>query len=172
MQRIIIYFSKNGENIVNKEIKDLTIGNTKVVAKTIRQLVDSDILEIKLQEPYSHNYCACSKQASEDLRKKKDLQLVEVTKDLTKYDVVYLGYPNYCNGLPRPVTVFLKQTDLSNKIIKPFCTHEGDELGKSIQEIQKLCPNTKILSGLAIQGIEIYDIEVVKKKLNNWINKF
>lgn len=34
----------------------------------------------------------------------------------------------------------------------PFCTHEGSGMGNSERDIKKLCPNAKVLPGLAIRG--------------------
>jgi hypothetical protein len=41
---------------------------------------------------------------------------------------------------------------LQVKTIVPFCTHEGSGLGSSEIDIRKLCPNAKVLPGIAIRG--------------------
>ena len=50
------------------------------------------------------------------------------------------------------VFTFLESYDFSGKTIVPYCTHEGSGMGSSERDIKKLCPNAKVLSGLAIQG--------------------
>lgn len=41
------------------------------------------------------------------------------------------------------IRTFLTQNDLSGKVIKPFATNAG-WLGKTFNEIKKLCPNSKV----------------------------
>jgi flavodoxin len=71
------------------------------------------------------------------------------------YDVVYLGYPNWWNTFPMAVFTFLESYNFSGKTIIPFCTHEGSGLGRSEQDIKKLCPNAKVFTGIAIYGSKV-----------------
>lgn len=41
------------------------------------------------------------------------------------------------------------------KTIRPFCTHEGSGLGRSEQDICRLCPDATVEPGLAIYGTRI-----------------
>lgn len=52
--------------------------------------------------------------------------------------------------------------------IIPFCTHEGSALGHSESYIKKLCPDSKVLSELAIRGSSVHGSE---KDISRWINK-
>ena len=63
-----------------------------------------------------------------------------------------IGYPNWWGTIPRPVVTFLSEYDLSNKTIAPFCTNEGSQLGRSVEDIKKLCPKSTVLSGIALRG--------------------
>lgn len=64
------------------------------------------------------------------------------------------------------VFTFLEHFDFGNKIIKPFCTHEGSGMGSSINDIKKLCPNAKVEKGLAIHG---GSVERSQKDIENWV---
>jgi flavodoxin len=54
--------------------------------------------------------------------------------------------------MPMAVFTFLESYDFSGKTIIPYCTHEGSGLGQSVKDIKKLCPNSRVLDGLAIKG--------------------
>lgn len=53
------------------------------------------------------------------------------------------------------IRTFLTENDLSGKTIKPFATNAG-WLGHTFQEIQKLCPNSKVEKGMNIVFTENY----------------
>ncbi|WP_416274232.1 hypothetical protein [Ligilactobacillus ruminis] len=42
--------------------------------------------------------------------------------------------------MPMPVLSFLENIDTSDKIIRPFCTHEGNGLGNSLRWLKHSCP--------------------------------
>jgi len=68
------------------------------------------------------------------------------------YNVIYLGYPNWWNTFPMAVFTFLESYNFSGKTIIPFCTHEGSGMGRSENDIKKLCPDTTVLPGFAVYG--------------------
>lgn len=169
MKSIVIYFSRDGENYVNGEIKTLKIGNTKVVSEKLQKLMGADTFEIKQKKPYPNNYNECIKVAREDLKRNNRPELLETIDNLDDYDVIYLGYPNYWGVMPMVMWTFLESLDFTGKIIKPFCTHEGSGLGRSMKKIEECCTNAKVLEGLAIYGAEVNSSDEL---LETWINKF
>ena len=58
----------------------------------------------------------------------------------------------------------LENVNLDNKIIKPFCSHEGSGFGRSIEDIKRLCPNSKIE-----KGIDIHGSTIMEEKMKEWI---
>ena len=92
---------------------------------------------------------------------------------MADYDVIYLGYPNWWGTFPMAVFTFLESYDFTGKTIVPFCTHEGSGLGSSERDIKQLCPNAKILSGIAIRGGSVLSADnIVQSWLKNrkWNN--
>ena len=65
------------------------------------------------------------------------------------------------------VFAFLESYDFSGKTIIPYCTHEGSGMGSSERDIKKLCPNAKVMSGLAIKGgsVKSADGAIIKAKI-------
>ena len=93
-------------------------------------------------------------------------------EDITSYDIVYLGYPNWGNDAPMPVYTFLESHNLDGKQIFPFVTHEGSGIGNSVNALKEVFPNLVFNEGLAIYGhIAQNDASFVEKAVRNWLNK-
>lgn len=166
VKSIVIYFSRAGYNYVNGQIKKLTIGNVEIIANKIAKLTNSDTFKIEQVYPYSKDYSECIDEAKNDQRNDARPELKNYPQNLEKYDVIYLGYPNYWGTMPMPVFTLLEKAKLTNKIIKPFCSHEGSGLGRSKEDIKKLCPEAKVEKAIAIHGANY-----IEEELENWIIK-
>lgn len=143
-------------------------GNTRVVANRIHETAGGGIFEIIPVNPYPTDYNAVVKQARKELDQNYMPPLKIKARDINSYDLVFIGYPNWWGTIPRPVAAFLSEYDLSGKTIAPFCTHEGSGLGRSVSDIEKLCPRSTVLNGLAIRG------SIAKKSqenINNWLHE-
>lgn len=167
MASIIIYFSRKDENYVNGMIKNLTIGNTEIVAGMIQKLTGADIFKVEPIQPYSKNYNECIAQAQADQNRNARPELKNYPESLEQYDTIYLGYPNYWGTMPMVLFTFLERFDFNGKTIKPFCTHEGSGMGHSVEDIKKLCPTSIVEKGLALHG---GSVEKSEKELDKWIN--
>ncbi len=157
MKKLIAYYSRNGQNYFGGQIKEVEVGNTEKVAKLINKEIGGDLFKIEQVEPYSNDYRTCVKQAMEDNKNNSRPLLKQSLNDINDYDVIYLGYPNYCGTMPMAVFTFLDSFDFSNKTIYPFCTHEGSGFGHSLDDLRKYCPNVD-------KGIEIVGSKVDQKK--------
>lgn len=163
---LVAFYSRANENYVNGQIKNLKVRNTEIAANEIANLTNADMFKIEQVNPYSDNYNECISQAQDDQRKNARPELKKYPERIDEYDVIYLGYPNYWSTMPMAVFTFLEHFDFGNKIIKPFCTHEGSGMGSSINDIKKLCPNAKVEKGLAIHG---GSVERSQKDIENWV---
>lgn len=166
MVELIAYFSRTGENYVSGTIKNLTVGNTEIIAKMISEIKHGDLFQIVPIQAYSDDYNECIAEAQEDQRRGARPELKNYPDSLDKYDTIYLGYPNYWGTMPMCVFTFLEHFNFSGKTIKPFCTHEGSGMGSSEADIKRLCFGATIQSGLAIHGADVKKAESVIRK---WI---
>lgn len=155
MKSLVAYFSRADKNYVNGNIVDLPVGNTEIIANKIKDLTDSDIFTIKTMKPYPADYRKTVDIAREELNNDLRPELAGDLDSIDEYDVIYIGYPNWCGTMPMAVFHFLESHDFSGKILVPFCTHEGSGFGGSIYDIQRLCPKAKVLEGIAIRGSEV-----------------
>lgn len=164
--KLIAFYSKADENYVNGLIKTLDIGNTEIAAGIIKELTSADLFKIEQMKPYSKDYNECIAEAQADQRRDARPEVKRWLKSLDEYDVIYLGYPNYWSTMPMAVFTFLEHYDFSEKIIKPFCTHEGSGLGSSVNDIKKLCPGARVENGLAIRGGSVKE---TRADIEKWI---
>lgn len=161
---LIAYYSRRGQNYVNGQVEELRVGNTELVSGILRTLTGGDYLEIRQKIPYDADYYRCIDQAHRDLLSDARPELTGLPESIAAYDTVYLGYPNYWGALPRAVCTFLEAYDWTGKRIKPFCTHEGGGVGRSLNELKQLCPGAELLSPLALWGAgRHYDLSVIQE---------
>ena len=69
--------------------------------------------------------------------------------------MIFVGDLNWWGTISRPVATFLSKYDFSGKTIVPFYTHEGSRLGRSVEDIAKLCPKSTIMKDLAVRGRDV-----------------
>lgn len=141
-------------------------GNTKIIADEIQKHVGGDQFSIIVQDFYSYDYDKCLEQASHQLSDQTYPLLQNEIDDFEKYDVIFLGYPNWWGTLPMPVMTFLKDYQFDQKIIIPFCSHGTGGLGRSLQDLKELYPSSQILNPLGISRDEINE---TSQKVSQWL---
>ena len=67
--------------------------------------------------------------------------------DLSKYDVVYVGFPIWWGKMPKIMWTFFESYDLSGKTIIPFCTSGSSGISTSMSEIRSLEPKATVKDG-------------------------
>ncbi len=149
---LIAYFSRSGNNYVSGNIVNLPVGNTEVIAKYIAEATGGTLFKIEAKRQYPKDYTETTDVALKEKNANSRPELTAKVKDMGAYDIIILGYPIWWDTMPMAVCTFLEQYDLSGKTILPYSTHEGSELGTSVSDIKKLCPKSKVVSGLAIKG--------------------
>ena len=165
---IIVYFSRKGNNYVGGSIINLPVGNTEVMAKKIQKLTGSEMFRIKTVKSYPEDYTEATHVAKEEHGENARPELTEILDNMDSYDVIYIGYPIWWGTMPMAVFTFLEAYDFSGKTIVPYCTHEGSGMGSSERDIKRLCPNAKVLPGLAIRG---GGVERADKDIKNWLKE-
>ncbi|ADC47130.1 hypothetical protein mru_1280 [Methanobrevibacter ruminantium M1] len=165
---LILYFSRAGENYTSQGIKNIEIGNTEVIANYIKEFTEADMFKMEPLNDYPEDYMQCTEVAQKELNDDARPELKEYIEDISEYDMIYLGFPNWWNTMPMPVWTQLEKLDFDGKTIKPFVTHEGSGFGKSEKDIKNLCPGVKLAKGLSIRGSSVEDS---KKKVKHWVKK-
>lgn len=168
MANLIVYYSRKGENYCNGSIKNLSKGNTERVAEFIQKAVGGDLFEVDTVKPYSKDYYECTEEAQAELKANARPEIKGYVEDISKYDTIFVGYPNWWGQMPMCMCTFLEHYDLSGKKIAPFCTNEGSGMGSSERQLKSVCKNVLIVSGLSVRGVEAAQSE---KKVSEWAKR-
>lgn len=127
-------------------------GNTAKLAKEIHDRVGGDLVEIKTSFAYPEQYETmvevAKKQLQDGFRPPLDMRM----PNISDYDVIYLGFPNWWSTMAAPVYTFVEQAKLDGKTILPFLTHGGGGAGHTIQDLKKLVPQAKVQDALVVSG--------------------
>lgn len=127
-------------------------GNTKAVAEEIHKQVGGDIVEIVPATPYSETYSVTVAKAKAEQAANARPAISTKIADFDKYDVVFLGYPNWWGSFPMPVATFVETYKLDGQTVAPFFTHGGGGEQRCLSDLQKLTPNAKFTQDLVLSG--------------------
>ena len=124
-------------------------GNTESVANEIQAQTGADIFEIVPAEPYTDDYNTlldiAQQEQADDVR-----PAIADTVDVSGYETIFLGYPNWWGDMPMIVYTFLDDYDLSGKTIAPFVTSGGSGFSNTISAIEELEPDAEVADGLSL----------------------
>lgn len=147
---------------------DKVIGNTAIIGEDIQKAVGGNLVSIKTTNLYPVDYNSNINVASNEQKDNARPKLSIHVDNMDDYDIIFIGYPNWWGTIPMPMYTFLEEYDFSGKTIIPFCTHKGSQLGNSVNDIKKLCPNAKVLDGIAVRGEKAIDAQ---EDVSKWLRK-
>lgn len=167
MKSIVVYFTHTGQNWVGGGIVNLVKGNTEVIAEYIRDIVGADIFKIETEKVYPVDYDECTAVAKDEMKRDVRPQLKKLPeKDLSEYDVIFVGGPVWWGTYPMAVFSILERYNFAGRVIMPFTTHEGSGLGECVRELERVARGADVKKGLAIYGSNVAD---ARNDVENWI---
>ena len=140
--------------------------NTKAVATEIATRLGADIEEIVPTKPYEMDFNATIERCMQDREQGVTTEIQPLAADISKYDVVFLGYPVWFGTYAPPVITFLDQVDLSGKKVVPFCTFGSGGLESSMKDLAEAQPNAEILPGY---GVRAARLEAAPKEIDQFL---
>lgn len=141
-------------------------GNTEYIAKLIQEKMGGTLYQIQTTETYSTDFDEVLDQNHSEMNTSYLPELKDNGLDISRYDVVFIGYPVWASTIPRAIHSFLNQYDLSGKTVIPFCTHNGYGSGNSYRTIAGLCPDAANLDGLAVAAT---DVKNAGSSVESWL---
>lgn len=143
-------------------------GTTKKIAERIATESNSDIIEIVPKEEYKKedlNYnsdCRANREQNDSEVRPE----IKNTIDISKYDVIYLGYPIWWGTNPKIILTLLDTYDFNNKTIVPFCTSGSTGISGSVNELRNYNNKLNIKDGKRFSTND--STEVIKEFINNY----
>lgn len=154
-QKILIaYFSRSG--------------NTRAIADMIQAQTGADIFEIKTATSYPEDYRRMTDQAKAEQNAGARPTLSGTVADMSSYDTVFVGYPNWWSSMPMPVFTFLESYDFSGKTVIPFITHGGGGAGHSLSDMKRTIPGAQVAQALVING---ENASSAREDVAEWLGK-
>ena len=134
-------------------------GNTRFAAETIAKKAGAALFEIKAETPYNSDFNKCCDEAKPECYGKtlRPIKAIEGL-DLAKYDVVFVGSPNWWGTRAPPVRTWLTQNAaaLKGKTVCLFQTHGGGGMQRVGKEFAEIFGDTaKVLAPKAFPGSSI-----------------
>lgn len=158
-KKLVVYYSRKGENHMPGGIQVLEKGNTAYAAEYIAKAIGADLFEIDTVKPYAANYRECCMEAVAEVKANARPEIKGYVEDISCYDTIFVCYPCWCGTAPMCVFTFLEHYDWAGKKIVPLCTNEGSGMGNSVKDIEKSCPGAVIAVGRSIKGHQCKDSE-------------
>jgi len=141
-------------------------GATKAVAEEIQKQIGGDIEAFDVEELYDGNFEATIQRCLGERANGFIPTLVPIQSDLSKYDVVFLGYPVWFGTYAPPVAALLQNVDLAGKKIVPFCTFGSGGLVSSSMDLAENLPDSEIAEGFGIRNARI---QYAEEELNRFL---
>ena len=129
--------------------------NTKKVAQEISNRLGADMEEIVAVKPYEGDFQATINRSMKERQEGVTPDIKPLKADLSKYDVIFLGYPIWFGTYAPPVATLLSQVDLSGKKVVPFCTFGSGGLEASIKDLAEKQPKAEVLAGYGVRAARI-----------------
>ena len=147
-------------------------GNTKLVAEHIAGMMEADIEEIEAVNPYDGDFNATIQRCIKEREEGVTPEIKPLKSKLSKYDVIFIGYPIWFGTYAPPVATFLDNVDLSGKEVVPFCTFGSGGLESSMEDMKRVQSEAKIYCGFGIRAARMdkvtQEVNVFLKE-NNFI---
>ena len=142
-------------------------GTTKKAAERLAKATGADLFKIKPKVPYSSadlNWMDKKSRSSVEMSDPSSRpEIAEKIPNLADYDTVFLGFPIWWYVAPRIINTFVESYDFTGKTLVPFATSGGSGMGRTVDELRKLCPKANWKAGKMVNGIS-------DKALADWAN--
>ena len=133
-------------------------GNTRFAAEAIARKADAQLFEIRAEKPYPSDYRACCDEAKPECNGKQLRPILPLEGlELAKYDVIFVGTPNWWGTMAPPVRTFVTQnaSALKGKTVCLFQTNGGGGMQRCEKEFSELVPDSKVLPAQAFSGSSV-----------------
>ena len=132
-------------------------GTTKDAAERLAKAAGADLFEIKPAIPYTSadlNWMDKKSRSSVEMNDPDSRpEIAEMIPNMADYDTVFIGFPIWWYVAPHIINTFVESYDFSGKTLVPFATSGGSGMGKTVDELRKLCPSADWKAGKLVNGL-------------------
>ena len=142
--------------------------NTKAVAEELQKQVGADIECIEAVKPYSGNFQETMQRGQREMQSGELPELKPLKKNISDYDIIFLGYPIWFSTYAVPIATLVKENDFTGKTIVPFCTFGSGGLNTSSDALRKALPKANIKPGY---GVRTARVAAAAKELDRFLKE-
>jgi len=151
-QALILYYSQ--------------CGTTEAVAKELQSQIGADICRFDVEEAYTGTFEETISRCQKERETGFVPQLKKLGCDLSKYDVIFLGYPIWFGTYAPPVKALLNSVNLDSKTVVPFCSFGSGGLQSSIADLREALPDCIVMNGY---GVRTARVDAASEELNRFL---
>jgi len=141
-------------------------GNIESLMHLFEKTLNSDSLKISIKEQYPNTVDAFNERFLREVDEKLTPEIVRSEIDLSKYEVIYIASPNWCETFAPAMRTFLESINIQGKKIVPIISHVRTGAGHIAQDIQEILQNNTVTEPLVFKGREMDE-----GKLLNFLQK-
>lgn len=156
MKNLVVYYSLEG--------------NTKLIAQTIKEEVNGDIVELKPEKEYPNKGFKKFFWGGKSVLFKEKPRLLNEEIEINSYDNIILGTPIWAGTYAAPFNTFIKQYDINNKNIALFACHGGGGANKCFDNFKREFMNNNFIGEMDFIDPLIKDKEENIQKSIKWIH--
>ena len=160
---IVIFFSHAGDNY---SVGNIEVGNTKIVADYISEIMGADQYEIVTHKYDGMAYTPLINLAKEEANHGELPPYEGDAPNLLQYDTVFIGGPVWWGTYPQVMFTLFRDINLDGKTVIPFTTHEGSGLASCVSDVKKAFPKAKVTGEFSIYG---HEVRTGKAKVEKWL---
>ena len=144
-------------------------GNTKAAGQYIAKKTGADTFEVEREKPYPDKYEECVEEAHSEAGTRPAIK--GQLKNISDYDVIFIGSPVWSGTLPMPMFTFLEKYDFTGKKVIPFCTCYTSA-GRSLDDIARCTPDSEHEEGIVLvtKYLGGKGMENNYAKIDSWLN--
>ena len=142
-------------------------GATEAVAQEIQTALGADVELIELVDPYSGTYAETIERVNIEKQNGVLPELKPLKSDLSKYDVIFLGYPIWFGSYAPPISSLVKEYDFAGKKIVTFSTFGSGGLEQGVKDLKEALPAAVIAENHF--GIRNARIQSASKEVNRFL---
>ena len=145
---------------------------TKLVAETIAEALDADLVEIK-EAKAQREGARFFFSAAFSVITNRNIKIAPVDVDLKQYDRIFIGSPIWAARPTPAISTFIKSSDFEGREVVPFFTMSGERSEKAIQNITAKIERSqgRVIGSFAITSQDVPD-EAIKAKASEAIQNY
>lgn len=157
MSKLVAYFSASGV--------------TRKMAEALACVEQADLFEIVPETLYTKEDLDYTNKQSRSTLEMSNLNarpaIASKVEEMSKYDIIFVGFPVWWNRTPSIIDTFLESYCLCGKTIIPFCTSGGNDISGATARIKEVTKgNVKVEDGLRLGGdVNEADLKLWAEKL-------